>query len=303
MKSKMFSFRLLALHGIVLAAVLMTQGCATGKCPACWLYWPYGAPIEEPLIIDAPIDYTIDSTESIFLPPDMDYTAQSSYGGIDMPPSAGSVYTVQKGDTLSSIAAMYGTSWKNLAEYNSLTNPNKLVAGQEISIPGEFGAAPVERFSAPSVSTYAAQASAAPVSQGTTYVIQRGDTLSGIANRAGVTVGELKAANAFTSNRIIAGKSLTIPTKGSISVPVTSASAEIDTAVPELAPLADFSVPASTVPTTAAPVYEHVLYPGESLGDVARQFGSTQEEIMILNGITDPDNIKPGTKLLIPIQE
>jgi len=46
-----------------------------------------------------------------------------------------------------------------------------------------------------------------------------------------------------------------------------------------------------------------VLYPGETLEDVARQYGSSQDEIMLLNGITSPDAVKPGTKLLVPIPE
>ena len=141
----------------------------------------------------------------------------------------------------------------------------------------------------------------------TSYVIQKGDTISGIAKRADLTVNEIKAANALASNRIIAGKSLSIPKKGDVSVTVLSEFApepvtiKVETmAAPELAPIAELA-PLAT--SSSAPVYEHVLYPGESLEDVARQFGSSQEDIMLLNGITDPTVVKPGTKLLIPISE
>ncbi len=297
MKSKMFSFRLLALHGIVLAGILLTQGCATGQCPACFLNWPYGVPVEEPMISSEP-DYTIISTEPGFLPPDISF--QPSYESATVP-SGGQLYTVQKGDTLSAIASMYGTSWKNLAEYNGLTNPNKLFAGQEIRIPGDLGAAPVIRSSAPASSV---ETPRAPIGEGTSYVIQRGDTLSGIAKRAGVTVAELKAVNALDSNRIVAGKSLTIPKGGEVIISVPSGTAvepvKIDAAVPELAPIAEL---APLTPSAIAPVYDHVLYPGETIEDVARQYGSSKEEIMILNGITDPDSVKPGTKLLVPIPD
>jgi len=301
MKSKMFSFRLLALHGIVLAGILLTQGCATGQCPACWLNWPYGVPVEEPMILPAD-DYTIDSTESILLPPDI-YSAPS-YESTDVP-IAGGLYVVQKGDTLSAIASMYGTSWKKLAEYNGLENPNKLFIGQEIRIPGDLSAAPapVKRPSAPAAP--AAKPAGEPIVEGTSYVIQRGDTLSGIAKRSGLTVAELKAANALENNVIIAGKSLTIPKKGEVSISVPSEpapeSVKVDAAVPELAPIADMAAPVA--PSATAPVYEHVLYPGETIDDVARQYGSSKEEIMLLNGITDPAAVKPGTKLLVPIPE
>ncbi|MCD7711754.1 MAG: LysM peptidoglycan-binding domain-containing protein, partial [Firmicutes bacterium] len=45
------------------------------------------------------------------------------------------VYTVVKGDTLSSIAKKYGTTYQALAAYNGISNPNKISVGQEIKIP------------------------------------------------------------------------------------------------------------------------------------------------------------------------
>lgn len=46
------------------------------------------------------------------------------------------VYTVQRGDTLSGIAAKYGTTYQKLAQYNGITNPNVISIGQKIKIPG-----------------------------------------------------------------------------------------------------------------------------------------------------------------------
>lgn len=46
------------------------------------------------------------------------------------------VYTVVKGDTLSGIAARYGTTYQKLAEYNGISNPNVIYVGQKIRIPG-----------------------------------------------------------------------------------------------------------------------------------------------------------------------
>lgn len=52
-------------------------------------------------------------------------------------PSTGSdtVYTVKAGDTLSGIAAKYGTTYQKLASYNGISNPNKIYEGQKIKIP------------------------------------------------------------------------------------------------------------------------------------------------------------------------
>lgn len=46
------------------------------------------------------------------------------------------VYTVVAGDTLSGIASRYGTTYQKLAEYNGIANPNLIIVGQKIRIPG-----------------------------------------------------------------------------------------------------------------------------------------------------------------------
>lgn len=51
-------------------------------------------------------------------------------------PVAEKVYTVKAGDNLSKIADMYDTTWKVLAEYNGIGNPNLIFVGQKIRIPG-----------------------------------------------------------------------------------------------------------------------------------------------------------------------
>ena len=50
-------------------------------------------------------------------------------------PAQDTVYTVKAGDTLSGIAAKYGTTYQALAEYNGISNPNLIYVGQKIRIP------------------------------------------------------------------------------------------------------------------------------------------------------------------------
>lgn len=52
-------------------------------------------------------------------------------------------YTVQPNDTLSEIAAKYGTDYHYLAAINGIQNPNLIYAGQVLRVPG--GSAPAER--------------------------------------------------------------------------------------------------------------------------------------------------------------
>ena len=73
----------------------------------------------------------------------------------------GTTYIVQAGDTLSGIAARYGTTYQSLAAINNIPDPNKIYPGQEIVINGAT--------------------TEAPAAGAVYYTIKPGDTLSGIA--------------------------------------------------------------------------------------------------------------------------
>jgi len=309
MKATIIGSLVLAVHVLAVAGFGLMQGCTTGNKPVPWVNMPFSKPRDQ---IIMPVE-DIQPIDSMPPPATVDYAPSTGYS---MPPpiqssdysapalpalSAGQTYVVRKGDTLSKIGSAYGVSWKTLAEYNKLGNPDRLLVGQELRVPSTASSysapQPVRRPSAP-----APKAAAAPVSQGGTYVIQRGDTLSGIAKRAGVSVAEIREANALSGNLIIAGKSITIPRKGTVKPVETRPApvpAEKTAPVPEPAPVSAIELK----PAAPALVYDHVLYPGETLETVARQYGVSKSDIMELNGITDPESVKSGTKLLVPIPE
>lgn len=96
-------------------------------------------------------------------------------------------YTVKKGDTLSKIAAQFGTTYQKLASYNGIANPNVISAGQVIKIPG---------------------------SGVRTYTVKAGDSLWAIADKElgdGSRYNEIKTMNGLTSNTIHAGQILKLP--------------------------------------------------------------------------------------------
>lgn len=53
---------------------------------------------------------------------------------IDGKGSGAVYYTVRSGDTLSGIAAKYGTTYQKLAQMNGIANPNKIYAGQKLRV-------------------------------------------------------------------------------------------------------------------------------------------------------------------------
>lgn len=104
--------------------------------------------------------------------------------------SGGNTYTVQKGDTLYSIAKKYGTTVDALKYTNNLTG-NALKVGQVLTIPST-ATIPPENVT------------------GNIYTVLSGDTLYSIANRFGLSVDELKSLNNLTSNTLSIGQQLII---------------------------------------------------------------------------------------------
>lgn len=71
-------------------------------------------------------------------------------GVADTAPDAGAaqgvtVYTVKRGDTLSQIAAKYGTTYQAIAAYNGIKNPNVIRVGQKIKIPASTAPAALKK--------------------------------------------------------------------------------------------------------------------------------------------------------------
>ena len=311
MKAKVVGLPILAMHIMVLAGFSVMQGCKTAKVGE--------VPQDQPVVLPAD---DLSGAKAPVLPP------------VSLPVPSAKTYNVQKGDTLSSIASAHGTTWKKLAELNNLSNPNQLKVGQEIRISESAAGTSSASVSGKHTAPVSSRPIPGSIKQGSSYVIQKGDSLSSIAKRSGLTVSEIKAANSLPHDSLVVGKSLTIPKKGAKAsvakaapaksanpAPAATKAAVAPAALPAPAPLADAAstgsvaaattaaapaVPAAAAPVAkaaGAPVYEHVLYPGETLDDVARQYGSSQQEIMKLNNITDAASIKPGTKLLVPIPE
>ena len=80
--------------------------------------------------------------------PYVDYSDAGGSAPVVTPPASGgeTVYTVKKGDTLSAIAAKYGTTYQEIAAYNGIANPNLIRVGQKIKIPSGTASARRSRF-------------------------------------------------------------------------------------------------------------------------------------------------------------
>ena len=108
-------------------------------------------------------------------------------------------HEVRQGETLTSIAAIYRTSTDSIASVNSFSGKD-LSVGQKLVIP--IGRS--NQMSAPR-RTYA------DYGQQKYYTVRRGDTLSEIAGKFGVTVSQIRAWNNFSANHVLhQGESLVV---------------------------------------------------------------------------------------------
>lgn len=127
------------------------------------------------------------------------------------------------------------------------------------------------------------------------YVIERGDMLSNVAWAYYTEWRMLAVYNCLPDpNRIEPGLEIFIP--GTLPVRTVE---EFDSMSEDRRPNLDSG--GSRGQDHGPNVYEHVLYPGETIEDVARQYGTTTQAIMTLTGIGDPAALRPGDRLLIPI--
>jgi len=161
----------------------------------------------------------------------------------------GIYYTVKSGDTLSEIANQYGTTVQELAEINNITNPNLIYPGQILRILTNSTEHGSERRGTGSI----------------IYTVQRGNTLSQIANAYGVTVAHIVEMNNIQNpNLIYPGEKLRIT---------------------------------ESTNTNLNPVLQENYYTvqvGDTLAGIARRYGVTVQYLAKLNGIRNVNLIYPG---------
>lgn len=163
-------------------------------------------------------------------------------------------YTVKRGDTLSKIANQYGTTVQEIANINSIANPNLIYPGQVLRI----------------LTNSTVDGSETRGTGSITYTVQRGNTLSQIANAYGVTINHIVEMNNIQNlNLIYPGEKIRI----------TESTKE-----------------------TLNPVLQNNYYTvqrGDTLWSIARIYGVSVQYLVNLNGIRNPNLIYPGQMIKI----
>src|SRR5581483_2985979 len=154
--------------------------------------------------------------------------------------SPSGIYTVRAGDTLSGLARQFGVTVNVLADANNIPPNGFLYTGWQLKIPGVVSPdktsaqnnesanhAPAQKnqpnpnnapapdnktnTNPPADKNANTNASTANKTPTTTYIVQPGDTLFGIAVRNGVTIQAITIANNLTTTFVFSGQRLLIP--------------------------------------------------------------------------------------------
>jgi len=182
------------------------------------------------------------------------------------------VHLVRSGETLGSIANHYKTTVSSLISRNRIRDARRLKVGQILII--KPGAAYSSGRTIAAAQPTKSKSNASPVKTqftGAEYVIKKGETLTDIATRCGVSVADLQRANNIRDPcRIVAGTRLRIPKD------------------------------AATENGATEPKTVHTVRPGDTLWAIAKRYGVNQDNLMRVNSLNKHSKLMPGDRIKIP---
>ncbi len=150
--------------------------------------------------------------------PDAPTTVQTSASPTTAPTTpTTATYTIQSGDTLSTIARRWNTTVTRLLELNpTITDVNRIYVGQVIKVPVITTTNTMtNQLTSPTPAPTTTQTSVptSTTSASKSYIVQPGDTLSTIAKKFNVTVNDLLALNSNITNVhfIRVGQTINVP--------------------------------------------------------------------------------------------
>ncbi|MFO1464080.1 MAG: LysM peptidoglycan-binding domain-containing protein [bacterium] len=187
--------------------------------------------------------------------------------------AATTYHTVKRGETLASIAAKYGVSTADLKEWNPKALKGGLKSGTKLLLKGDKAM--------PSVATPKGRPDSAGKPQTpSVYVVKRGDTLSEVAAKYGVTVEQLKAWN---------GKKVAGGLKSGTKLALRG---------PEVAEQPVVKVASAPAKPKSGKTLKYKVKRGDNLTTIAKMHDTTPDELQRLNGLKSP-KVVPGAILVV----
>ncbi|VEG13598.1 LysM peptidoglycan-binding domain-containing protein [Moraxella cuniculi] len=170
--------------------------------------------------------------------------------------TATATHRVQSGESLTAIARKYNISLQALANENNLAITDGVLIGQVLRLP-----AGVQATSTVNSTNANNPSSQSPSNATENYTVKAGDSLTSLANRFGVSIASLAAANNLSTNaNLIIGQSIKVPK-------LTS---------------------------------NYTVKAGDGLISLARRYGTSVAELAKMNNLQPTDSLRIGQVLLVP---
>lgn len=187
--------------------------------------------------------------------------AIADYTGVSYTPPTTDIvegyYTVKRGDTLYSIANQFNTTVQTIKNLNNLTS-NNLQIGQVLLVTEKVY---------PDVST---------------YIVEKGDTLYSIATKFSTTVQAIKTLNNLTTNTLLPGQHIYIPTSSEMPTEPTTPEVPTQPFEPDI------------------PYLTYTVQRGDSLWKISRKYEVPVNDIISFNNLSSV-NLQIGDELKIPL--
>ena len=211
-------------------------------------------------------------------------------GGKYVAPLGSNYYTVKSGDSLWSISRKFGVSVNELKKVNNLSS-NLLSIGQNLIIPGKKNN-----------------------TSSNEYVVKKGDTLYGIANKYNVSVDNLKSYNNLSTDSLSIGQIIKIPdNKVNSNEYVVKSGDSLYSISRKYGVSVDDLMSVNNLKSTVLSIGQvlkipnsgevtNVIYTvkkGDSLWSIAKNNKTTVDAIVKLNNLSNA-NLSIGQKLLLP---
>lgn len=183
-------------------------------------------------------------------------------------------YRVKRGDNLTTIAQKYDVAIEDLKKWNNIKG-NKVAYGKNLRINGTDVEQKLSAVAKVELDKKAVIKDSLGSKMDSFYVVQKGDNLSAIAKKFNISVADLQEWNKLTNNNIQLGASLQI---------------------------AKNSIKEDVVATPERKDIQYVVQKGDNLGNIAKKFGVSLDDLKQWNNLTT-NSIALGSTLIVAKNE
>ncbi|WP_019519632.1 lytic transglycosylase [Faucicola boevrei] len=193
------------------------------------------------------------------------------------PTGTRTTYQVKRGDTLSNIASRMGVNWRDIAEWNQIDPNAPLLAGSTLYL-----------YNAKPVADNETQSKPIQAKRQDSYVVQSGDTLTGIADKFNLSVNDLAKYNNIPTNYQVKTKQTLWLIPDKVAKSTTSTTPQ-----------------KSTPPTKKyqGATGKYKVQSGDTLIGIANKLGVSADDIAELNDFNATSKLQRGQSITVPVSQ